>query len=83
MASIATWGAVSTVFLAGDAAVGGLILASSPVWGTALCIVVGFAAITYTTHKVSEYVEKLLNTETYKNIRKETFNALEDAWKCV
>lgn len=81
MACTVTWGAVSIGFLAGDAAVGGLILASSPVWGTALCIAVGFAAVAYMTYKVSGCVEELLDTETGKDIRQEASNILENAWK--
>jgi len=79
MGSTASWGAVSIGLLAGDAALGGLILASSPVWGTALCIIVGIAVVGYATYKVAGYVEDLLDTQIGKKIREKTSDALDRA----
>ena len=81
MGSTASWGAISIGFLAGDAAIGGIILASSPVWGTALCIAVGFAVVGYATYKVQGCVEDLLDTETGKAVRGKTSDALDRACK--
>lgn len=59
--------AISTI--AGDAALGGLLVASFPVLGTVAVIVVGAAVVGYATYQVSKMVEKAWDSKQGTEIR--------------
>jgi hypothetical protein len=89
VASSSAWGACTIGLLAGDAALGGLVLASSPIIGTIVLAVVGTAILGYASYKVSQGVKQVLkNTETGKNlcsefdaIGRDFFEMLADCWR--
>lgn len=58
LGAVETVGACAISTLAGEAALGGLILASYPVIGTVVLIVLGAAVMGYVTYEASQIVEK-------------------------
>lgn len=88
LGSLSAWGACSISLLAGEAAVGGLLLAAGPLIGTFVLVVVGVAAVGTATYGAGVVAGKAWDSEIRKQASEDFtafakiyYNLISEAWK--
>ncbi|MCE5318616.1 MAG: hypothetical protein LLG04_14790 [Parachlamydia sp.] len=81
LGSTSALGACAISTLAGDAALGGLLVASFPVIGTVVVIVVGAAALGYVSYQASKAVETAWDSKMGKDIREVITKSAENFYE--
>lgn len=84
IASYSTWGICILETFTGEAAIGGLVLTSSPFLGTVVLAIAGAAAIGYSAYKAGEWMGQAYDSEMGTTLRDSVGKSakyLFDLWK--